>query len=413
MQISKRLLDCPRATRRFSTSLVADFKRCEAGARANDVGLFRMGPVEAVCAVDEILALLKLPAVSQAFAANQYMKADAGSVVQNLVYLCQLRSAADAPVRLFRSGASLSCGHAQGEGFEMRIFFTGGSGKAGRHVIPYLIERGHRVVNADRVPLDLPGVDNLRVELTESGQVFNALSALAGLDELDLPAVPRYDAIVHFAALPRILIEPDCKTYRVNVMSTYNVLEAAAKLGTPKVIFASSETTYGICFAQGETRPAYLPVDEEHPTVPQDSYAMSKVANEVTARSFQARTGADIYGLRINNVIEPHEYARDFPAYLDDPSLRRRNIFAYIDARDLGQMVERCLRTDGLGYQVFNVANPDLSVGISNAEVRKRFYPDVPVKREMGETETFYAIDKARELLGFAPEHSWRNELRG
>ena len=293
----------------------------------------------------------------------------------------------------------------------MRIFFTGGSGKAGRHVIPYLLERGHRVVNADRVPLDLPGVDNLRVELTESGQVFNALSALAGLDELDLATVPRYDAIVHFAALPRILIEPDCETYRVNVMSTYNVLEAAAKLGIPKVIFASSETTYGICFAQGDMRPDYLPVDEEHPTVPQDSYAMSKVANEAAARSFQARTAADVYGLRINNVIEPHEYARDFPAYLDDPALRRRNIFAYIDARDLGQMVERCLQTDGLGYQVFNVANPDLSVGISNAEVRRRFYPGVPVKREMAETETFYAIDKARELLGFSPEHGWRDEL--
>ena len=294
----------------------------------------------------------------------------------------------------------------------MRIFFTGGSGKAGRHVIPYLIERGHRVVNGDRVPLDLRGVDDLRVELTESGQVFNAMSALAGLDELDLDSVPRYDAVVHFAALPRILIEPDNETYRVNVISTYNVLEAAAKLGIPKVIFASSETTYGICFAQGEMRPDYLPVDEEHPTVPQDSYAMSKVANEVTARSFQARTGADVYGLRINNVIEPHEYARDFPAYLDDPALRRRNIFAYIDARDLGHMVERCLQTDGLGYQVFNVANPDLSVGIANAEVRKRFYPDVPVKREMGETETFYAIDKARELLGFEPEHGWRDKVK-
>ncbi|ATI43364.1 nucleoside-diphosphate-sugar epimerase [Pacificitalea manganoxidans] len=294
----------------------------------------------------------------------------------------------------------------------MRIFFTGGSGKAGRHVIPYLLERGHRVVNADRVPLDLPGVDNLRIELTESGQVFNALSALAGLDELDLASVPRYDAVVHFAALPRILIEPDSETYRVNVMSTYNVLEAATKLGIPKVIFASSETTYGICFAQGEMRPDYLPVDEEHPTVPHDSYAMSKVANEVTARNFQARSGADIYGLRINNVIEPHEYARDFPAYLEDPALRRRNIFAYIDARDLGQMVERCLQTDGLGYQVFNVANPDLSVGIDNAEVRRRFYPDVPVKREMGENETFYAIDKARELLGFVPEHGWRNEVQ-
>ena len=295
----------------------------------------------------------------------------------------------------------------------MRICFTGGSGKAGRHVIPYLLERGHRVVNADRVPLDLPGVDNLRVELTESGQVFNALSSLAGLDELELEAVPRYDAVVHFAALPRILIEPDNETYRVNVMSTYNVLEAAAKLDIPKVIFASSETTYGICFAQGEMRPDYLPVDEDHPTVPQDSYAMSKVANEVTARSFQARTGADVYGLRINNVIEPHEYVRDFPAYLDDPALRRRNIFAYIDARDLGQLVERCLATDGLGYQVFNVANPELSVGITNAEVRRRFYPDVPVKREMGEVETFYDIEKARKMLGFAPEHGWREEMGG
>ena len=95
-----------------------------------------------------------------------------------------------------------------------------------------------------------------------------------------------------------------------------------------------------MCFADGERRPEYLPVDEEHPTVPEDSYAMSKVVNEACARSFQARTGADIYALRINNVIEPHEYERDFPGYFDDPEVRRRNIFAYIDARDLGQIVD-------------------------------------------------------------------------
>ncbi|MGR3570208.1 NAD-dependent epimerase/dehydratase family protein [Brevirhabdus sp.] len=293
----------------------------------------------------------------------------------------------------------------------MRILFTGGSGKAGRHVLPFLLECGHRVVNADRVPLGHPGVDDLRVELTDSGQVFNAMSALAGLDELEAERVPRYDAVVHFAALPRILIEPDNETYRVNVLSTYNVLEAAVKLGIPKVIFASSETTYGICFAQGEMRPDYLPVDEAHPTVPHDSYAMSKVAGEAAARSFQARSGIDIYGLRINNVIEPHEYTRDFPAYLEDPALRRRNIFAYIDARDLGHMVDCCLRTDGLGYEVFNVANPDLSVGLSNAELRARFYPDVPLKRDMGGDETFYAIDKARRMVGFAPRHGWRAAL--
>ncbi|MCT8162026.1 NAD-dependent epimerase/dehydratase family protein [Pseudoruegeria sp. SHC-113] len=294
----------------------------------------------------------------------------------------------------------------------MRIFFTGGSGKAGRHAIAHLLEKGHRVVNADRVPLDLPGVDNLTVELTDSGQVFNALTSLADFDELDAPDVPRFDAVVHFAAVPRILIQPDNVTFADNALSTYNVLEAATKLGIPKVIFASSETTYGICFAQGEKKPDYLPVDEEHPTVPHDSYAMSKIANEACARSFQARSGLDIYGLRINNVIEPHEYETMFPAFVNDPALRRRNIFAYIDARDLGHMVERCLHTDGLGYEVFNVANPDLSVAISNADVRARFYEGVPVKREMGETETFYSIEKAKRLLGFAPQHSWRDALK-
>ncbi|NUR81206.1 MAG: NAD(P)-dependent oxidoreductase, partial [Dermatophilaceae bacterium] len=221
----------------------------------------------------------------------------------------------------------------------MRIFFTGGSGKAGRHVAPFLAERGHQVTNADLVPLGHPTVDDLTVDLTDLGETYSALAGLARFDELERAAKPAYDAVVHFAAVPRILLTSDAKTYATNVLSTYNVLEAATRLGIRKVVFASSETTYGVCFAQGERKPLYVPVDEEHPTVPEDSYAMSKVANEVTARSFQARTGADVYGLRINNVIEPHEYAEMFPPFLEDPALRRRNIFAYIDARDLGLMV--------------------------------------------------------------------------
>jgi nucleoside-diphosphate-sugar epimerase len=264
----------------------------------------------------------------------------------------------------------------------------------------------------DWVASDVPGITTLKTDLTDAGQVFNACQAYAGFDELEPgTGVPRYDAIVHFAAIPAILHRPDNETYRINALSTYNVLDAATKLGIPKVIFASSETTYGVCFADGEQKPDYLPVDEEHPTVPQDSYAMSKVVNEVTARSFQARSGIDIYGLRINNVIEPHEYRQNFPAYMDDPALRRRNIFAYIDARDLGQMVDCCLKTDGLGYQVFNVANNELSVGLTNAHVIECFYSGVPIKREMGEFETFYCIEKARRLVGFEPRHSWREEL--
>lgn len=293
----------------------------------------------------------------------------------------------------------------------MRIFFTGGSGKAGRHVAPYLAELGHHVTNADLVPLEQPGVADLRVDLTDAGETYSALAGLARFEELDLPEKPAYDAVVHFAAVPRILLTSDAATYATNVLSTYNVLEAATRLGVRKIVFASSETTYGICFAQGERRPLYVPVDEDHPTVPEDAYAMSKVAGEVTARSFQARTGADVYGLRINNVIEPHEYAEMFSAFLADPSLRRRNLFGYIDARDLGQIVQCCLETDGLGYEVFNVANADMSVAATTQEIQDRFYDEVEVRREMGRDETFYAIDKARDLLGYAPLHSWRDVL--
>ena len=138
---------------------------------------------------------------------------------------------------------------------------------------------------------------------------------------------------------------------------------------------------------------------------------MTELCNEVTARSFQARTGADIYGLRINNVIEPDEYAAFFPAFMDDPAMRRRNIFAYIDARDLGHMVDCCLKTDGLGYQVFNVSNDDMSVGATSAEVADQFYHGVEMRREMRADETFYANDKAKRMVGFAPRHSWRDVL--
>ncbi|MHA7876435.1 NAD-dependent epimerase/dehydratase family protein [Roseivivax sp.] len=293
----------------------------------------------------------------------------------------------------------------------MRIVFTGGSGKAGRHVLPYLRDRGHRILNLDRVPLGAEGISDLSVDLTDAGQVWAALTQPFDLSELDGPAPGRPEALVHFAAVPRIGITADPALFANNVTSTYNVIEAALGLGIRKVIFASSETSYGICFAQGEKRPDYLPVDEEHPTVPHDSYAMAKVANEVTARSFQARTGADIYGLRINNVIEPHEYAEMFPAFVDDPDLRRRNIFAYIDARDLGLMVERCLAVDGLGYEVFNVANPEPSVDLSMQEIARRYYTGVEMRREMGPRETPYSIEKARRLLGFEPPERWRAEL--
>ena len=291
----------------------------------------------------------------------------------------------------------------------MRVFFTGGSGKAGKWAIRHLQEQGHDVVNVDRTPSGL-NCPELLVDLCDAGQVIGAMSQFVESQELDEgTGVPTYDAVVHFAAIPRVMIGTDGECFRQNVLTTYNVIEAAVKLGVPKIIFASSETTYGVCFADGELKPDFVPIDETHPTVPHDSYAMSKVCNEMTARSFQARTGFDTYGLRINNVIEPDEYAKMFPQFMENPALRRRNIFAYIDARDLGHMVDCCLKTDGLGYEVFNVSNDDMSVGITTDEVIARFYGSVEVRGKMGKDETFFSNKKARKMVGFRPQHSWRD----
>ena len=296
---------------------------------------------------------------------------------------------------------------------KLRIFFTGGSGKAGKHVIPYLLDQGHRVLNVDLVPLDHPGVDNLIADITDSGQMFNALSSYMGLDELDTGnGKPTFDAVVHFAAIPRILIKPDNETFRVNTIGTYNVLEAAVKLGIRKIIIASSETTYGICFSDGETDPKSLPLEEDYDVDPMDSYGLSKVVNEQTARSFQRRSGFDIYSLRIGNVIEPDEYAKLFLYYLQNPQVRRRNAFCYIDARDLGQIVDLCLQKDGLGYQVFNAGNDHNGAIIPSKELAEKYFPNVPVTRELGEHEALFSNRKIRELLGFKEQHNWRNYVK-
>lgn len=291
-----------------------------------------------------------------------------------------------------------------------RILFTGGSGKAGRHVVPWLLEQGYRVVNVDLTPLDHPGVDNLIADITDSGQMFNVLTSYANFDELEPgTGVPTFDAVVHFAAVPRILLKPDNETFRVNTMGTYNVIEAATKLGINKIVIASSETTYGVCFADGQVNPDFLPLEEDdYDTNPTDSYALSKVVNEQTARSFAKRTGADIYALRIGNVIEPHEYAENFPGYFVDPAVRRRNAFCYIDARDLGQIVHLCIQKDGLGFEVFNAGNDDNSANVPAPELAERFFPGTPVRHALGRFEALYSNRKIREVLGFKEQHNWR-----
>lgn len=289
-----------------------------------------------------------------------------------------------------------------------RIVFTGGSGKAGRHVLPYLKAQGHEVLNIDLVPSQVPGINTIHADLTDSGETFNALSMhfdFAGLETGKGPAP--VDAVVHFAAVPRILIRPDNATFTANTVSTYNVIEAAVKLGIRKIIIASSETTYGVCFAEGDKDYHSFPLTEDYDVDPMDSYGLSKVVNEKTARAFAMRSGADIYALRIGNVIEPHEYDK-FPTFLADPPSRKRNAWSYIDARDLGQIVHLCVEKSGLGFQVFNAVNDTITAWEPTRDFLKRWAPETPIDGELDEFGAPISNRKAREVLGFREEHNWR-----
>ena len=294
-----------------------------------------------------------------------------------------------------------------------RIILTGGSGKIGAWILKELLDEGHEVLNLDLRPSPEVRCRTLITDLTDLGQAFGALGAYTGIDELQSSLRPEaIDVLVHFAAIPRVQLVPDSEVFRINTLSTYNVMEAATRLGIPKVVYASSEATYGVVFAEGHLDPQYFPVDEEHPTVPMDAYGLSKVVNERTAASFHARRGGDWYGLRIGDVMAPEDYAR-FGPWTTVPEIRKRELWAYVDVRDVAQMVRRCVDVDGLGLQVFNTYAGESAHVLPTAELAGRFYPNVEVRGELVADAPLVSNQKARRLLGFESRHNWREITAG
>ncbi|KAL2813407.1 hypothetical protein BJX63DRAFT_443074 [Aspergillus granulosus] len=295
-----------------------------------------------------------------------------------------------------------------------RIIITGGSGKAGQHIITYLLEQGHDVLNLDLVPLP-PGkfnqVHTLRVDLSDAGQVYSALGSCFQLTEpFDEPVGLVPDAVIHLAGYARNMIVPDNETFRTNAVSTYNVVEAACRLNTKKIILASSITVYGVSFAQGDVDFPSFPVDEEVDASPMDTYAISKVCAERIAQGFARRFGVDIYVLRIGRVIEPDEYKGPiFESYVNTPAQWKVHGWSYTDARDLGQICHLGVEKDGLGFQIFNAVNNDITnYTTSTADFLGTMCPNTPITREMGPQEAPISNRKVKELLGFCQNHPWR-----
>ena len=275
-----------------------------------------------------------------------------------------------------------------------KIIVTGGSGKAGRAVIKDLNEHGYTIRNVDTAAGRDPDAPTLIADLTDYGQTVDALAG--------------YDAVVHLAAIPAPGIYPEEATFRTNMSSTYNVFQAAMTLGMERVVWASSETTLGLPF--DKEKPDYAPIDENQTPFPESSYALSKILGEEMARQFNRWSGIPFVGLRISNIMEPQDYAR-FPFWQDDPTIRKWNLWGYVDARDVAQACRKALTADVTGAEVCIIAAADTCMKTPNADLMKAVFPEVPVKGELGEHDTLLSIDKARDVLGYEPEYYWRDQI--
>ncbi len=282
-----------------------------------------------------------------------------------------------------------------------KIAVTGGSGKAGRAVVRDLLEQGHQVLNVDQVPsAESSSPDSpapfLYADLTDYGQTLEAIS---GGERL-----PGIEAVVHLAAIPSPVVATPDLTFRTNITSTYTVFAAAARLELERVVWASSETTLGLPF---DTPPDYAPVDEEHELRPESSYALSKVLGEEMARQFHRWSGIPILGLRFSNVMEGADYQR-FPGYWEDPQLRKWNLWGYVDESHVAQSVRLALEADVAGAESFIIAAGDTVMRRPSRELMAEVFPGVPVRDGVDGTDTLLSIDKARRVLGYSPDFTWR-----
>ena len=278
------------------------------------------------------------------------------------------------------------------------IIVTGGSGKAGRACIRELKEHGHEVTSVDQMRPAGSDVRFSLVNLTDFGQTMAALSAI---DE----RVAEVSGVVHLAAIPAPGLAPNHVIFETNMLSTYNVFEAARQLAIKNIVWASSETVLGLPFA---TPPPYVPVDEEYVGRPESAYSLSKLLGEEMAKQFcRWDPELKIFGLRFSNIMEPEDYAA-FGDFQDDGKKRKWNLWGYIDARDAAQAVRLALESKLKGADVFIIANAETVMAASNEELLHQEFPEVPRKRAFAANETLLSIEKARRVLGYAPQFGWR-----
>lgn len=285
------------------------------------------------------------------------------------------------------------------------VLVTGGMGNAGAWVLDHLNESGWNATCVDLVTPEgagpggtvVDGIDFRRGDLTDHGVAWELIA------EVDP------DAVVHMAGVPMAGLESESRTFETNVMSTYNVLTAAGRVGAD-VVWTSSDAAYGTVFADPPWLPEYLPIDEAHPCRPTDPYGTSKLLGEQLGAMAARKYDIDVASLRAPLIEIPGEYLSDDWREAFDPETTARDgeYWSYVDVRDVASAVEAAVETDLGGHEPIVVAAAENYLDRPTADAIEAVYGRLPDECELAGDQSAFATEKARATLGWQPDHSWR-----
>lgn len=280
-----------------------------------------------------------------------------------------------------------------------KIVVTGGSGKLGQFVIRDLLSHEYVVLSLDRVPPREKICPTWLADLRQSGDLFEALRDAYG--------------IIHLGAYQAPNLAPDSETLSNNVSATYNVLRAAADMGVKRVVIASSTAAFGFIYATKLWAPDYLPLDENHPSKPQDSYGLSKVLGEQIADSIAAlHKNMTVSSLRFPGVIFDLSY-ESFRERWRNPRSRSSGFWTYIDARDAAMACRLALEAKFTGHEVFVAAARNNCMIQPTLELIRKYLPKgAKIKKISGTHWSCVDSSKAQRMLGFKPQHVWQDHLK-
>lgn len=285
----------------------------------------------------------------------------------------------------------------------MKVLVTGAHGKVGQATVTALQASGHEVTACDvaRPVFDTPEPGAPRyqqADLTDSGQAY--------------AVVRGHHAVVHSAAIPEPTQNPPHVVFGNNLMSTFNVLEAAVRFGVTRFVNLSSETVPGFFFPERDFLPSYVPVDEAHPIAPQDPYALAKHFGEQLCDAAVRRSDIRCTSIRPSWVQTPDNYARNLGPLLRDRSKLTPSLWAYIDVFDLADALVLAVQGDLVGHEVFYIASPDNVGGRDFAAALREHYGEAIELRPLERVDASgISSAKAQRLLGWNPKRSWRDHL--